>query len=539
VACGALKPPVPDAALTPIATAAEPEAQVGVARADADGRRRRLVVNATWTSGVFLASAAAMFFLSPYVLRSLGKASYGVWEIVMSLTGYLGFADLGVRPAVVYFVARHDALGERDEVNRYVNAALLTFGACGAAILAAAALLAPHVPAWFGVDPASASDASLAVLLTSASLALTLPLNAFSAVLVGKERYRLLCSTDLVVLAAKVTATVLVLRAGGGLLGLALVTVGADLLEMTAKAAWAFRVHPGLRIAPSLASLARCRALLRYGGAALLVSLAQLVIWRTDALVVGAMLGAEAVAVFAIGSKLPSYARSLTTAASRVLTPAASRLEATGDRAGLLRMVARGSRAMLLVGGAMLAYLVACGEPFLARWQGDDFRGEAAAVLVALSIGAVGPVAAYPFEAVLYGARRVGLLGVLSVVEAVANLGLSLLLARPYGVLGVALGTAIPALAIRLVVLPWASARSLGGRFGPLALRAFAAPVLAATATALLLRAVVDPRASLGWPALLAIAAGAQVAFLAIHAAIARVGARRLDVETLPVPATR
>ncbi len=241
------------------------------------------------------------------------------------------------------------------------------------------------------------------------------------------------------------------LAAGHGILGLAWVTVGADVVEMAVKAAWAFRIEPGLRIAPSLATAGRCRALMRYGGAALLVSLAQLLIWRTDAIVIGATLGAEAVAVFAVGSKLPTYARSLTTAASRVLTPAATRLEALGDRAGLLRMLGRGSRSMLLVGGAILAYLLGVGEPFLVRWQSAEFRGEAVAVLVALTVGAVGPIAAYPFEAVLYGAGRVRLLGILSVVEAAANLTASLLLARPLGVVGVALGTTVPSLVIRLL----------------------------------------------------------------------------------------
>lgn len=501
--------------------------------------RRRLVVNGLSTSGVFVASAVVMFFLSPFVLRTLGKGPYGVWEIVMSLTGYLGFADLGVRPAIVYFVARHDAKGERDEVNRYVNAALVTFAACGAVVLSAALAVAPFVPAWFHVPAAQAGDATLAVILVSASLALTLPLNAFSAVVVGKQRYGLLCATDLVVLLCKAGGTVWVLEQGHGLLGLAWVTVGADALEMTVKAAMAFRIEPGLRLAPRLADRARCRELLRYGGAALLVSLAQLVIWRTDSLVIGAVLGAEAVALYAFGAKLPAYARSLTTAASRVLTPAATRLDALGDRAGLLRMLARASRSMLVVGGAMFAYLAVAGEPFLARWAGPDFRGEAVAVLVALSVSAVGPVAAQPFEAVLYGAGRVRLLGVLSIVEAVGNLALSLALVRPMGLLGVALGTAVPAVLVRWVAMPWLATRAFGGRFLPLALRAWAAPLLAAALTALLLSAVVDPSAALTWGTLFALAAGTQATFLLLYAALARVLPRTLSLSTLPVPEAR
>ena len=492
-------------------------------------------VNGAWTSGVFLANAVVMFLVSPFVLRSLGASSYGVWEIVISLTGYFGFADLGIKPAAVYFVARHDAKREPDEVNRYANTAFTVFALGGALVFLAALACAPWFTGWFHVDAAAAGDARAALIVTSASIALTLPLHAYSAVVIGKQRYALTSSTDLVVLAAKTTATVFVLSHGGGLLALAWIAFGADVLEMGVKAWLGFRVEPALRFAPRLFDRVRARGLLSFGAAAILVNLAAIFVWKTDAIVIGATLGVGAVTVFAVGSKIPFYARSLTSAASRVLAPAATRLEASGSSSQLLAMLSRSSRAMLLVSGAMIAYLLTVGAPFLAKWQGEAYRGEAFDVLAVLAIGALGPIAAQPFEHVLYGARRLLPLAKLSIVEGVLNLGVSIALAKPLGVVGVAIGTTVPGLLVRLVALPMYGVRTFGGSFLPFALRAWTVPLLACGLTTAGLKAFVSRDAALSWPALLGLAAVAEVLFLGIAWALSKASPRAWR-EPAPAP---
>jgi len=55
---------------------------------------------------------------------------------------------------------------------------------------------------------------------------------------------------------------------------------------------------------------------------------------------------------------------------------------------------------------------------------------------------------------VLYGLGKHRPLAVVGWLEAAANLGLSLLLVRHYGILGVAIGTAVPQVFFNLVVIP-------------------------------------------------------------------------------------
>ena len=53
-------------------------------------------------------------------------------------------------------------------------------------------------------------------------------------------------------------------------------------------------------------------------------------------------------------------------------------------------------------------------------------------------------------------------MGCWTVVEGVLNLGLSILLARKYGILGVAIGTAVPMLIVKVILQPWYTLREAG-----------------------------------------------------------------------------
>ena len=53
-----------------------------------------------------------IFIITPVLIRNLGFYDYGIWEVVISLIGYVGFINLGLPSSIVKFVAQ--AEGESD-----------------------------------------------------------------------------------------------------------------------------------------------------------------------------------------------------------------------------------------------------------------------------------------------------------------------------------------------------------------------------------------------------------------------------------------
>src|SRR4029077_14087750 len=100
-------------------------------------------VASNWVRYAF--SVGLAFFLAPYVVSHLGGAGYGVWSLVVSLTGYLGLFDLGVRGAVTRFVARFHAQADHNQSNEVASAAMAIFLTTGLVAILVSGLLAIFV----------------------------------------------------------------------------------------------------------------------------------------------------------------------------------------------------------------------------------------------------------------------------------------------------------------------------------------------------------------------------------------------------------
>jgi O-antigen/teichoic acid export membrane protein len=100
-------------------------------------------------------------------------------------------------------------------------------------------------------------------------------------------------------------------------------------------------------------------------------------------------------------------------------------------------------------------------QPILAAWVGSEFSVYGYLVAI-LTVAIVIDTSGWPAGAILQAIGRHRPLAVMAIASGVANLVLSIILARRLGLRGVALGTLIPsAIEIPLFVMPYA-ARTLG-----------------------------------------------------------------------------
>jgi O-antigen/teichoic acid export membrane protein len=132
-------------------------------------------------------------------------------------------------------------------------------------------------------------------------------------------------------------------------------------------------------------------------------------------------------------------------AIAAVVMPTATRLQTQGKTAELRAIFLKWSKiALSLTLGAGL-FLIVLGPRFIAWWVDPSFEQPAGQVLQILMISYL---VFLPMRGValpmLMGLGKAGLPTIGFLVAGVLNLGLSILLVRPLGLAGVALGTAIP-----------------------------------------------------------------------------------------------
>jgi len=420
--------------------------------------------------------------LTPFVLDSLGREQNGVWLTIVSLTGVLGLLVLGVPMASVRFVAEQVARKDLARTNAAVSTCLGICMALGAAALVAGAGLyfffdATYLPAGTAADGARIAFA-VASLQVAAGFAMRLPYGILDA-----HGDFILCNLVMggeLLLRLSLTLGLLAWRASLPVLALVQVLCMAGEFAL----AWIVirRRYPGLRFGLSAFDRSLARAVLGFSVFAMLLNVGTLLAFRADALVIGAHLGAEQVTFFDVGNKFFEPMTALLIAVGAVVMPTATRLRASGDEAGLRSMFLKWSKIsasiVLLVG----TYLLVLGPRFLGWWIGPDFVGPSGDVLQVLMLSFLAwlPVRGVALP-VLMGVGRPARPALAFVAMGLVNLALSLVLVGPFGILGVAIGTALPNLVFAGVLLALAC-RELGVRPGEYLAHAALRPALGALA---------------------------------------------------------
>src|SRR5947208_3147918 len=111
-----------------MAETATPEAKTSPTRST------RYLTNVVWIWAGAITNLFIGIFLTPYIVRKLGPAGYGVWATLFSLVAYYGFLDFGFRPAVVRFCAHYGATNQPDRINEILNT-LLAYYTAGSLVL--------------------------------------------------------------------------------------------------------------------------------------------------------------------------------------------------------------------------------------------------------------------------------------------------------------------------------------------------------------------------------------------------------------------
>ena len=431
-------------------------------RADTDAQRTiRVARNAVSNYARFFGNGVVSFLLTPLMVHVLGDRDYGLWITVFSLTGYFGLVDQGLRPSLVRYVSRERAAGDGEALSSTLSSALLLYTIAGLLVAAGSIGMAFGFGPWFHLAPQQIPVARATLILTGISLALGFPFSVFAAALSGLQRYDIANALGIVVLIVRALAFVVALRMGGGLVALAWVALATNLLGYLMTLIAVRRLIPDARYAWRYVNRPHVRRIASYSGLAFIGALATSLAFKTDALVITAFLGTALVTPFAIAAGLVDNARTLVHSATWVLSPTASELDTLGERGKLQAMLMNGAKVSVLICWPVLFALMVFGDSLLATWLGASYRS-AATLITVLALPTLVALPQSAASSVLFGVSRHRVVVVLALLNALLNLGLSILWVRPFGLTGVALGTAVPLAIVGGFATGVYAARALG-----------------------------------------------------------------------------
>jgi O-antigen/teichoic acid export membrane protein len=334
---------------------------------------RRLAANAlaNW-SGTAVASFASLL-LAPFLLQHLGTERFGLYQVGRQLVAYFLLLNLGIFGSVIRFTSEAMAARDASRINAVSNSALVLY--CGSALVGLLiGLGAGYVaPGFFHTAPGYVAETRGLIWALGVWWALGMLASPARGILIGQQRFGWL---NLVTAVGAVLAVALIfglLEFGYvSLLAVGIAFASAAVLELVANLVLARRLQPTLRWSLRLADRQTLRQLYSFGAWNLLFTVAGLLLWWTDNIVIGRLLGPAAVPLYALPFMLITLGRVVVVGLSSPLTPlAAAQARERPDE--LATTLVRSTRTALILTLASTGLLMVVAEDLFRLWIGPDY----------------------------------------------------------------------------------------------------------------------------------------------------------------------
>jgi O-antigen/teichoic acid export membrane protein len=399
--------------------------------------------------------------LLPFNVHHLGQAAYGLWMLTASMTTYFSVLDLGFGGSIVKFVAYYRAKRDARGLNEIASTLFVIFAVVGIVAYGVFVALAFNIGRVFNITPEQAETGRSLMLVIGVYVSLGFPFSIFGGIINGFQRYDL---NNVVGVASSVVVAalnVVLLLSGASLVELVIATTSVRILAYFVYRLNAYQVFPALSIRPSLFLWSRVRELTAFSVYVAIIDWANKLNYSIDAIVIGAYLSASAVALWTVPQRLAEMLQRLTNQFNGVIFPVVVDSDAGQKPERLRALFVQGTRLSLVSVMPLAGALQLLMEPLVQTWVGPKFAESipVAQILIVVVAIRVGNATA---TTVLKGAGQHRLLAFTNAGAALANVALSLLWIRRYGLIGQAFGTLVPVAFTSIAILWPAACRRVG-----------------------------------------------------------------------------
>jgi O-antigen/teichoic acid export membrane protein len=381
--------------------------------------------------------------VTPFVVHRLSVDVYGLFTLLLAFTAYFAMLDLGFGYTTTKYVAEYRARGDTETVQKIASTSITAYlvlavvGGC--ALAGVSPLLVHHL---LSVPDRLQGLAQVAFLIASLAFSLTMFLQALQAFPNALQRIDLTTRRTLVFSTASSLGIVGVLALGEGLLAVIAVQAVVNALACAAFVVLARRLLPEISLRPGF-DRETFRLLTRFSLLKFANNVSTNTVMQIDKVLVGAFLTLGAVGYYFVPLQLAQRLTNVVSAVSIAFLPAASALHGSGSRERLEELYLRATKVVALLGLPLASILVVFAHPLLSVWIDPRFADHGALTLQVLAIGyginIFSTIPAITSDSL----GRPGVTTAFSVLSAIVNVSLSLLLIPRYGIVGGGLAIAI------------------------------------------------------------------------------------------------
>ena len=397
------------------------------------------------------AQIAVTLIMTPVILDALGDRYYGMWILAGTFIGYYGLFDFGLSISISRFLSRAIGQNRPEDQCEYLQTGFVIFSVLGLLVLVLAGIFILATPLIIEASEDVPVFRTL-VLLLGLSIGLTMPLRVFPGILRSCLRHDLLSAVNLFILVLRNASIYVLLTNDYGIVAMAWTQFICTLLEFVIVSVVAQRHIPFLPTSLRLIAT-RARELLGYSVYTFIFNVGSTLISQLDSLVITIFRDVALVTPYSLAYRLFAYATDFLGSLVDNITPVFSQDEGAGQLEAMRSKFLITTKIASVFSVMLFSGIAIYGQDFIVRWIGRDYP-EIPAVILVLAPAYLLSACQRPSMSILFAVSRHRVLAYILVAEGLVNLLLSVLLVGPYGIIGVAAGSAIPSIINWSLIMP-------------------------------------------------------------------------------------
>lgn len=417
-----------------------------------ESKQRKLGAILSYTS-VIVTSLVTLLF-TPFLIKRMGQSEYGLYSLVSSVIGYLTVLDLGFGDAIIVYTAKYRAQKKYEEEKKLHGMFKLIYLIIGIIAAIGGIILFLNVDNIFGSTMKSEElfKAKIMMLILSLNLFISFFFSIYSSIVSAYEKFvfQKIVSLSSSILKPLIMIPLLIL----GFKSISLVIVITILNFSVVFTNYIFcKKKLNIKIQFSKFNKELFKEIFSYSFFIFINVIVQKINYSVDHFVLGAVSGTIAVSLYSVAGQFNSLFRSIASSCGSIALPKISKM--IGKNASdeeLSNEFIKLGRLQWYIIFAMLTGFIIFGKQFIKVWVGNDYNISyyiALILIIPESLVLVQNIGVY----IMQVKKKHKFKAIVAGITAIVNLAISIPLAKAYGGIGSAIGTALALIICNLIII--------------------------------------------------------------------------------------
>ena len=417
---------------------------------------KRMLINTLSNYGKMIIGMGITIFLTRILFLGLSREEYGFWALLWSIFGYSLLLDFGFGTAVQKHTSESVVTQDWDKYNRVVSTVFFNYVAFAFLIVVFAVVLSFNLGRFFGIAPENEAYFAKTIVLFGTGSAIAFPFGFFAEILRGLQKMHTRNIIQICYMLLNFIGMAIMMKLKQGLIGMVFVALGTNILSSLTMMIVVHRLIPTFQLSPANYDRSLLVSVMSFSLYAYLITFTNIIILKTDQLVISVFGSVAMVAVYQISIRLADTYQKFSAQFLDNLGPVAATLFAAGDKSKVNQILLQSNRLMGIISSLLIVPIIVYVKPLLNIWLQLDHPAGMICAMILLASMYVLLFFRSSSVYVLLMANEHRILAFVAIIEALLNLGLSILFMKllpvifytskipDIGMIGVALGTFLP-----------------------------------------------------------------------------------------------